>query len=165
VELQRGAEREAKILEHDGPQCLLRPEYRLDGNGLIGTSPYSQGIDLSPFEASPPPSSESPDSVLSQDGSAESHITNKTFYSTNNASPKKFPCGDPGCPYSADRRDHVSDHFRARHLGIYYRCSLWCVPNCPSSIIDIYLNISVERNILTREISNLIHHANLMEKK
>ena len=152
AELQRGAEREATILAHEGYQCLGRPEYQLQYS-LISTPLSSQG-DLSP--ASPPPSSESPGSVVSQEGSISSK--------TKKTSLKKFKCRDPECDYAADRQDHVRDHHRAHHLGIYYECELWCVPNCFSSIIATNPDISVTRNMFTRGISPPIYHATPKEK-
>lgn len=133
AELERGVAIEAAILAHHGPQCLLRPEYQFGDNGLFSplTSP---AIDLSPYETSPPSSTESPGSVLSQDGPAVFSGTPRTDQSVNsnhNTSRKKFPCHDPSCDYAADRRDHVNDHFRKKHQGILYECDRWCVPNCP----------------------------------
>ena len=150
VVLERGAEHEATILAHEGVKCLSRPEYQLQ-DSLINT-PISSLADLSPYHASPPPSSGSPDSVLSQDESVFSN-TEKT------PSLKKFKCQRPGCSYAADRQDHVRDHDRAHHRGIYYVCDDWCVPNCLFSIIATNLDISVTRNMFTRGISPPIHHA------
>jgi len=72
AELERGVTFEAAILQQEGYQCLLRPEYQFQDKGHIKAPLPFQNIDLSPFEPSPPLSSESPDSVLSQDGSVVS---------------------------------------------------------------------------------------------
>ena len=159
VVLQRGAELEAEILAHEGYQCLRRPEYQLQ-DSLIGT-PLSSEPELSPYDASPPPSSESPDSVTSHDESVV-YSTIQTIDKTS--SPKRFKCTYPRCRYAADRQDHVNDHHRAHHLGIYYECDRWCVPNCLSSIIAANLDVSVRRNMFTRGISPPIHHATPKEK-
>jgi hypothetical protein len=140
IELERGVELQAAVLSREGYKCLLRPEYQFQDNELISTTLRFQDIDLSPYEASPPPSSESPDSVLSHDGSVvspQTHPTNSPIDSGHNSSLKRFKCLHPGCSYAADRKDHVKYHYQARHQGIYHVCDLWCVPNCSCSIIGI----------------------------
>ena len=160
AELQRGVEIEAAILEHEGYQCLRRPEYQFQDSETISTPLSSQGFDLSPYDTSPPPSTESPDSVLSQDGPPVFSQTPTAGESTDfshTSSLKRFKCSHPDCPHAASRQDHVRDHYRVHHQGIYYECDKWCVPSRLSSMVDTNLNIVATGNGATREISPLIH--------
>lgn len=128
-ELANGAKLQSAILAREGHRCLLRPEYQFeDCKTSLGTPFSVQNIDLHPYEASPPSSSDSPDSVFTQNGSSispKSQGRGREIDSERDYSLKRFKCVHPGCSYGADRQDHVKDHHRARHLGIYYTCGEW----------------------------------------
>ena len=131
AEHQRGAELQAKILAREGHLCLLRAEYRFqDYEPDLGTPLTFQNVNLSPCEVSPPSSSESPDSDLNQEGSvifSRTQVQDKAIDCGHSLSLKKFKCNYPRCSrsYASDRQDHVEDHHRAHHLGIYYECNPW----------------------------------------
>ena len=135
AELLRGIEVEDAILTREGPRCLSRPEYQLQPNESDIETPFSlQNVDLSPYDSSLPQSSESPDSILSQTGSGIfPQARSQDRYRDNSKKPslKRFKCHLPGCiyAYSADRQDHVNDHYKAYHQGNPYKCDLWYVSN------------------------------------
>ena len=129
AEHERGAEVEAAILAQEGHHCRLRPEYQIKiHEPNIGTPLFFENSHLSLFEASPPPSSESPGSDLTHEGFVILSITQSqdiVIDYGHSPSTKRYKCSNAGCPYTSSRRDHVNDHYRAHHLGMPYKCDQW----------------------------------------
>jgi hypothetical protein len=163
AEWRTGVESATAIFAQEGHYCLLRREYQFDDNELsFGTPFLHQNSDLSPYDPPPPPSSESPDSILSQDGSGVSSgarlLDGSGDYSHIHLL-KKFKCHHSGCPYAADRQDHTRDHYKAHHEGNYYVCDVWYAFDLLFSILDIDLRVLVTRSMFTRETLPPIRHA------
>lgn len=129
AEHERGAEVEAAILAQEGHHCLLRPEYQFQNHEPnIGTPLLFENSNLSPFEASPTLSSESPGSDLNHEGFVILSIRQSqdiVIDYDHSPSTKRHKCSNADCSYTSSRRDHVNDHYRAHHLHMPYKCDAW----------------------------------------
>ena len=113
----------------EGHYCLPRPEYQFQNHEPnIGTSFLFQNGNPSPFETSPPLSSESPGSDLNHEGSVILSITqsqNQAIDCGHNPSTKIYKCSNAHCSFTSSRQAHVNDHYSGHHLDMSYKCDLW----------------------------------------